>query len=271
MLDYGVRMAEGRFRGSARGIFSLASGSPRFDGRGISLGAWALSLGLLAWTTSALLPSLHRGSSLSTTAIALLPLGPCLLGLGLWLVRMRAAAAPYVLLCGYPVSLALSASGLEHDLALATFSPWILAFALLALAGYLTAASVLCARPESARSVDHRPLGEIPPVDLETRRQAIGRLTLAVVALGALALVSWGSWASPAHFREMWGRAAPEGAALTALGAGITGALALSLVGPGLRAERGPKQAKDQRLQRVLWLMLVAVSGLVVYALLRAR
>lgn len=253
-------MAEGRFHGSARGLRER-----------IPLNAWVLALGLLAWASAALLPSLHRGSSLSGTALALLPLGPLLLALGLWLARTRATAAPYVLLCGYPISLALSASRLDHDLALATFSPLILGFSLLSLASYLAVASVLCALPEVARSVDHKPLGEIPPVDLETRRQAIGKLTLTVVAAGALGLVSWGSWASPAHFREMWGRAAPEGASLTALGAGIAGALALSLVGPGLRAERGPKPIKEQRLHRVVWLVLVALSGLVVYGLLRGR
>ncbi|MFT3923582.1 MAG: hypothetical protein QM778_13710 [Myxococcales bacterium] len=237
----------------------------------IPLNAWVLALGLLAWATSALLPSLHRGSSLSGLALACLPLGPILLFSGLWLARERKAAAPYVLLCGYPVSLALSASRLDHDTALATFSPWILAFSLLALAGYLSLASALCALPEHARSVDHRPLGEIPPVDLETRKQAIGKLTLAVVAVGALLLVSWGSWATPAHFREMWGRAAPEGATLTALVSGIVGAMAVSLVGPALRAERGPKPVRDQRLQRVAWLLLVSLSGLVVYWLLRGR
>ncbi len=253
-------MAEGQFRGGARGLEE-----------GIPPGAWVLTLGLLAWATSSLLPSIHRGSSLSGAALALLPLGPALLGLGLWCARTRAAATPYVLLCAFPVSLALCASGLEHDLALATFSPWILGFALLSLASYLAVACTLCALPETLRSVEHRPLGEIPPVDLERRRQAIGRMTLGVVALGALGLVSWGAWGSPAHFREMWGRAAPEGATLTALSAGIAGAIALSLVGPGLRAERGPKPAKDQRLHRVAWLLLVAASGLVVYALLRIR
>jgi|GEM_PF-5977457 len=253
-------MSEGRLRAGAVGLRER-----------IPLNAWVLTLGLLAWATAALLPSLHRESSLSGFAIALLPLGPAALGCGIWLARERNSSAPYVLLCAYPVSLALSASRLDHDTALATFSPWILGFSVLSLAGYLSVASALCAVPETARSVDHRPLGEIPPVDLETRKQAIGKLTLGAVGLGALGLVCWGSWATPAHFREMWGRAAPEGATLTALVSGIVGALALSMVGPALRAERGPKPARDQRLQRVGWLLLVAASGLVVYALLRGR
>jgi hypothetical protein len=253
-------MAEGRFQGAAASL-----------SKNVPLRGWALSLGLLAWSVAALLPSVHRGTSLSTAALALLPVGPVLLVSGLWLCGLRSRLAPYALLALFPTSLALSASRLEHDTALATFSPWVLSFALLALSSYLAAASALCARPETMRSVEHRPLGEIPAVDLETRKQRLGRAALVGVALGAMGLVAWASWATPAHFREMWGRAAPEGATLTALCAGIVGALSLSLVGPGLRAERAPPIRREQRMRRVSWLLLVALSGVVVYAALRAR
>ena len=197
-------MAEGRFHGSARGL--------RRTGPAERLGPRPGSARL---GHSALLPSLHRGSSLSGAALALLPLGPVLLGAGLWSAvslarpsgrcdgRARALrAAPYFLLCGYPISLALSASRFDHDPALATFSPWVLAFRCWPWPA-TERSPASCARcPESARSVDHKPLGEFPPVDLETRRQSHRKGDAGGGRRGALGLVSWGSWASPAHFRE---------------------------------------------------------------------
>jgi hypothetical protein len=239
--------------------------------RNVPLRGWVLALGLLAWSFAALLPSMHRGTSLTNAAIALLPLGPALLGLGLWLAARRSSWSPYVLLAAFPSSLALSASRVDHDTALATFSPWVLGLTLVGLAGYLAASSALCAEPAGLRGVEHRPLGEIPAVDLETRKQRLGKAALGVVALGALGLVAGASWATPAHFREMWGRAAPEGATMTALAAGIVGALALSLVGPGLRAERAAQPPNEQRSRRVGWLLLVALSGLAVYAAVRSH
>jgi hypothetical protein len=237
----------------------------------IPLVLWVLSLGLLAWTSVALLPSVHRGASLPALAFVLLPLGPLVLGGGLWLSQVRSRFAPYVLLTAFPVSLALSISRFDHDTALATFSPGVLGFALLSLGAYLSAASALCAAPSSVRAVDHRPLGEVTPVDLEARKQTLGRSVLGVVCCGALALLVYGSWGTPAHFREHWDRAAPEGATLTALAAGIVGGLALSLVGPALRAERGPQRSTEQRVRRTVWLLLVALSGAVVYVALRTR
>lgn len=231
----------------------------------------ALALGLLSWCASVLLPSIHRASALSPQAFAWALLPPLTLGWGLWLARGRRAVAPYALLSAFPLSLAVCVSRFDHDTALATFSPHVLGFSLLSLAGYACAASSLCARPAAVRAVDHRPLGEVAPIDVERRKHVLGTLVLSAVAAGALLLVCWSSWATPAHYREQWGLAAPEGATLTALVAGIVGALSLSLVGPALRAERGQARPREQRKRRVTWLLLVAASGVVVYAVLRGR
>jgi hypothetical protein len=257
--------------------------------KGVPLDAWVLSWGVLTWAVTGLLPSLHREDLLSIGSLALLPAAPLVLALGLWFARFGARAeprtttqsgvhalrsarnAPYLLLAVYPTLLALSASQLDHDTAVATFPPWVLAIALLSLAAYLGSASALCALPAGVRNVDQRPLGEIAPIDLETRKQAVGKLVLGTVATGSLGLIAWASWATPAHLREVWGRAAPEGATLTALSAGVVGALALTMVGPGLRAERGPVPQNERRWRRVAWLLLVALSGVAVRVFMRSR
>jgi hypothetical protein len=232
---------------------------------------WVLSLGLLTWASAALLPSLYRRASLPLHAFSLLGLSPATLLLGLRLTRAQSSFAPYALLCAFPITLALSASRLDHDLALATYSPSVLMFSLLSLMGYLSAASTLSAEPPSSRSVDQRPLGEVSPVNLETRKQTLGKLVLGTVLCGGLVLVSLAGWGTPAQLRERWGRSAAEGATLTALVAGLVGALALSLVGPALRAQRGPVRTPGQRTGRVVWLLLVALSGAVVYLALKYR
>ncbi len=241
-------------------------------GKSIPLDAWVLALGLLTWSSAVLLPCLHRGNVLSLGLGLLLGLGPLCLGAGLFLSRRESRFAPYALLACFPLALALPMSRLDHDLSLATFSPGNLFFSLLSFGGFLAAASAQCARPRALRPVEHKPLGEIPPIDLETRKQRIGQLTLGVVFAAGLAIVAFGAWDTPAHFRETWGPAAAEGATLTSLAAGIVCALALSIVGPGLRAARGkPPVTPEQRTRKALWLFLVALSGLSAYWMLRAR
>ncbi len=240
--------------------------------KSIPLNAWVITLGLLTWSSAVLLPCLHRGNTSTPLTWLLLALGPLALGLGLFLSRSDSPLTPYALLTGFPMALALPVSRLDHDLALATFAPSNLYFSLLSFACFIAAASAFCARPRGFRPVEHRPLGEIPPVDLETRKQRLGQLTLGVVFIASLGMVALGAWETPAHFRETWGRAAPEGATLTALTAGIVGALALSLVGPGLRAARGQSQTTpEQQSRKALWLVLVAASGLAAYGAIRLR
>lgn len=225
--------------------------------------------GLFAWTVCVLLPVVHRAGNVPESALLLLPLAPLLLGAGLWLARARSRAAPYVLLTAFPIAIALCLSRFPHDVGLATFSPFPLICAMMSLAAYGAAAIALCSQPAAVRAVEHRPLGEVPPIDPETRRKNFGALVVAVVTLGSLWVTFSASWGTPARLREHWGRAAPEGATLSALGAGLTGALALAIVAPALRAERGPRQPPDERRRKLTWVILVAMSGGLVYGLLR--
>lgn len=228
----------------------------------------ALSGGF-AWLVCVLLPTLHRAASLRASAFYLLPVAPITLAIGVVLAQRKSPAAPYALLTAFPIALSLSLSRFDHDTALATFSPLSLAFALLSLAGYGAAAISQCSAPTSTRPVEHKPLGEVVPVEPETRKQTLGTLVLASVTLGALWLAIGGSWGTPAHFREQWGRAAAEGATFTALAAGVVGALAISLVAPALRADRSQKPGPEDAKRKLTWLGLVAFSGLVVYVLVR--
>jgi hypothetical protein len=233
--------------------------------------AQVAALGILAFCTCALLPSIHRASALPRHAFLLLLLPPATLGAGLLLAKTREKLATYLLLTGFPSALALSVSRLEHDLALTTFSPVVLGFAFLSLGGYAAAAVSLCSTPRASRRVEQRPLGEVTPIEPEARKQLLGVSVLATLLVGTTFVVMWATWASPSHYREQWGRAAPEGATLTALTAGLSGALMLALVGPALRASRGSAIAKIDRTRRLVWLFSVVASGGVVYGLLAAR
>jgi hypothetical protein len=233
-------------------------------------------LGLFCWVVTVLLPSIHRASSLRADAAALLGLAPLVLAAGLWLSRSHAGAAAYMLLGAFPTAIALSMSRFEHELALATYTPASLVFALASLAGYAASASQLSAAHEQRRQVDHKPLGEVPPVDPELRRQQVGALALGSVTVGAILVLTVSSWQPPSAYREYWGRAAPQGAVLTALVAGLLGCAVIALVAPGLRAERKSKtktktkrHGGKARLGRTLRSLLLALGLGALYVLAR--
>lgn len=228
------------------------------------------ALGALAFAACAFLPSIHRAALLPRSAFALLGLPPAVLACGLWLAPTRKREASYVLLTGFPITLALSISRFEHDVALTTFSPAVLGFAFLSLGAYAAAAVALCGAPRATRKVEQRPLGEVAPIAPEARKQVMGATVLATLLVGATFVTMWASWATPAQYREQWGRAAAEGATLTALVGGFSGCLMLALVGPALRAEKSAK-SRDERARRLTWLLTVAASGALVYVLLTVR
>ncbi|MDB4975045.1 MAG: hypothetical protein JWN48_3386 [Myxococcaceae bacterium] len=228
------------------------------------------ALGALTFCACALLPSIHRATLLPRSAFVLLSLPPLLLAAGLALARERRTAASYLLLTGFPMALAVSVSRLEHDVALTTFSPSILGFSFLSLGAYAASAVALCAAPLGTRKVEQRPLGEVAPIEPEARKQVVGAVVLWTLLIGTLFVTMWGSWASPSQYREQWGRAAAEGATLTALAGGFAGSLMLALVGPALRADRSTK-TRDERTRRLTWLLSVAASGGLVYAFLSLR
>jgi hypothetical protein len=228
-------------------------------------------LGLCCWAVSAALPSFHRATQLGPSAWALLALAPALLAAGLLVFRPLPRVAAYVLLCGFPVAIALSMSRFEHELALITFSPLSLLFSLLSLGAYAASASQLGASHEAERSVEHKPLGEVPPVDAEGRKQRAGLVTLTAVTLGGVISVFWGSWQNPTVYREHWGRAAASGAVTTALLAGLVSACAIAFVAPGLRAERKRGRREPSRMRKVVRPLLTALSFAALYLLARAR
>lgn len=229
------------------------------------------ALGALAFCTCALLPSIHRAATLPRHAFALLCLPPLLLAGGLLALPARLALATYLLLAAFPVSIALSTSRLDHDLALTTFSPAVLGFAMVSLCAYAACAVALCSTPRAMRKVEQRPLGEVSPIEPEARKQVLGALVLTTLLLGTSFVVLWSTWASPSRYREQWGRAAPEGATLTALTAGLAGTLLLALVGPALRASRSSASARDDRTRRIVWLFALALSGTLVYLLVALK
>ncbi len=228
------------------------------------------ALGALTYCASTLLPSIHRAAFLPRAAFALLVLPPLALAAGLALAPSHTKLGAYLLLTGFPITLALSMSRLDHDVALTTFSPAVLGFSVLGLGAYAASAVGLCAAARGTRRVEQRPLGEVAPIEPEARKQVLGAAVLWTVLIGTLFVTMWASWGSPAQYREQWGRAAPEGATLTALAGGVAGCLMLALVGPALRADRNAK-TRDERARRLTWLLSVAVSGGLVYALLAAR
>lgn len=228
-------------------------------------------LGLFCWAVTALLPTLYRIEQLPKYSLALLALPLVLLGLGMLLVSGYPRSSTYTLLSGFPVAIALSMSRLEHELSLSTYSPATLAFSLGSLAAYAASASQLGAAREPERGVEHKPLGEVAPVDPEGRRQKVGLWVLSLLTAGACAVVLWCSWQAPGDYREHWGRAASHGAVLTALLAGLLGCLAISFVAPGLRAKRKrTKREKSARYKNAARLVLTGLSFLVLYMLARS-
>lgn len=238
------------------------------------LRSYALVTGILTWAIVVLLPRLYRFAEASVTdwALALLPL-PLLL-LGLWLQGRagragKTGAAEMLLLAAVPLSIAVSLSRFEHGLALRTYSPILLVFSSLSLAAYGGFVSALCADQAPMRPTQVRPLGEVPEVDPQLRRRRIGLAVLGGFALAMLMMVPFATWASPADYREAWGASAPAGATLTALVAGLVGAVGVAgVVAPALRANRERPPSPSTVNKRVAWLATVAVSGMVVYAML---
>jgi hypothetical protein len=227
-------------------------------------------LGLCCWVVTGLLPAVHRAPQQNALSWALLALPPALLAVGLALFRRYPDFSVYVLLGGFPIALAISMSRLEHELALITYSPLSLAFSLLTLGAYVASASQMGALHEPERSVEHKPLGEVPPVDTERRRQRLGLLALSVVTLGAVMNVLFGSFQSPTDYREHWGRAAPSGAVLSALLAGLLGCLAIAFVAPALRAERKRGKRDTNRYRKVTRPLLAAGTLVVLYFIARS-
>jgi hypothetical protein len=71
------------------------------------------------------------------------------------------------------------------------------------------------------------------------------------------------------HYRAAFRDAAPEGAALTGIVAGVVASLAIVLLGPFLRAARATDPREQSRLLRLLPAVLWMASGATLYVLSR--
>jgi hypothetical protein len=226
-----------------------------------------VALAAATWFLGVLLPRLYRGVLLTPSGIPLSLLAPLVLIVGTLLFERRRRQSEGLLLAGFPAAVAAGMCGIEHDLAMATYSPWLMGVTVLCLGAYEAVALEAASRGVRHRHVEEKALGEVAPVEPERRKKRMGTVVLVCVVISALLTTVFGSFASPAHYRERWGDAAEAGALLTALVSGLVGAGALVVVAPGLRADRGEPQPEEVRRRRLIWLLVVAASGLSVYAL----
>ncbi len=227
------------------------------------------TLGMLSWALCAGLPYLYRAEPTRAFDVLALLLGPLCLGLGSYLSQREHRHAPILLLTAFPIVLSFAVSRVAHDQALSMFSPSTLLLMLLSLAAYGSTALQASYATSRLRTVEHKPLGEVAQVQPSMRRRQAATLALLVLTLGALCVLAFGSSGTPAHYREQWGQAASAGAVVAALAAGLVGCVMIAILAPGLRAERSETKAPPERAKRLSWLLLVAVSGLILYSLAR--
>ncbi len=228
-----------------------------------------VTLGMLSWALCAGLPWLYRSESTRLLDVLALLAAPSALFVGVVLSRREHPSAPFLLLTAYPVGLSFGVSRVPHDQALSMFSPSTLVLMMLSLGAYAGTALNAADSRTRLRTVEHKPLGEVAQVAPSLRRRHAATLVLLTLTFGALAVLAFGSSATPARYREQWGQAASAGAVVAALAAGIVGCAMLAILTPGLRAERSETKPPPERSKRVGWLFLVAASGLVLYGLVR--
>ena len=228
-----------------------------------------ITLGMLSWALCAAFPCLYRNDPMRFGDLCALLLGPLVLGAGSLLSRREHRAAPFVLLTGFPIALSLGISRIAHDEALSMFSPATLLLMIASFGAYASTALQASYATIRLRPVDHKPLGEVAQIAPSMRKRQAATLVLAILTVGALIVLAFGSSATPAHYREHWGTAAGAGAVVSALAAGIVGSAMLAIIAPGLRAERSEAKPPADRAKRLSWLMLVAVSGVILYVLAR--
>lgn len=228
-----------------------------------------ITLGMLSWALCAGLPWLYRAEPTHMLDLFALLLGPGILAAGSVLSRREHPASPFVLLSAFPIALSFGISRVAHDQALSMFSPITLMLMLLSLGAYASTALQASYTTTRLRPVEHKPLGEVAQVAPSMRRRQAATLVLCALTVGALSVLTFGSSATPAHYREQWGQAAHAGAVVAALAAGLVGCGMLAIVAPGLRAERSEIKAYPERKKRLSWLFLVALSGLILYAVVR--
>lgn len=254
------------------------SGDPRIapevpvprSGDGSRWGALRVGiLGLNAWTVALLIPTLHVG--VGTTLETLLAISPLIaLGLGVYWLDQRRAWARWALLGAVGPALCLAIALRDELVAREAFDPAGMLLAAVSLLAYLAAAAHALTRPRAPRESSVHPLRTKEPVAEPAPRRWLRRALLGTASMGALAIaVLAPAWAERSARVEAWGDAADDGAVLTAIVAAISAAVALgAVIGPGLRADRKPRDpAKDRR--RFALSLGVAIVGAIGWLVLR--
>ena len=225
-----------------------------------------LVLGLNALSVLAWLPLLLSDTSNGWSAVVvLIPALP--LGLGLaWLGRGH-AAAPWVLLLVFPVTLVGAVGAIDGLAGRSPHGPLGLLLGVLSLVAYGAVVARAVARTEPLRETEKKSLGSASPAEEDVQRTIARRVVLSAATLGALAIgVVAPALGNPTALAEAWGPAAAEAALLTAVfGCVIATTLMALFVAPMTRRSRKRPPTRAQVRLRVVLLLLLVVAGTFVY------
>jgi hypothetical protein len=228
------------------------------------------ALGLNAWLVVYLIPALHVGvGSLGMLLLAALPLG--LLVAGLASLGPRGALARWILLAGYPPSLAAVVAARPELATREAYDETAMLLAATSLLAYVASAAHGTSKTPAVKPVTTHPLEGKEPVVEPLPRRWLRRGLLTAAALGGLAVAVLAPALASRRARiDAWGEAADDGAVLTAVVASIVAAVAIgSIVGPGLRAERHRRSTSARSRRRLAAASLVAVASALAWLLLR--
>ena len=194
-----------------------------------------------------------------------LPL-PVLFAGAVSLDRSRALAG-WLLLGVYPTLLVAIVAATPQLVLQSAYSTVGLVIGAVSLVAFGAGAAYATTRPASLRPTSRRPLGSVAPIEEPTLRTLGRRLLLGAGVVGAvLVAIVAPALGGAESYGEVWGRAAPEAAVLTAVVGGALGAVTLAMfVGPTLRAPRGREPSRRQRDRRVVALLFSVALGLAFY------
>lgn len=234
--------------------------------RGTTDAARVVVLGLNAWAVLVVIPMLlAEPRSFAHVAWLLLPL-PALLAGALAMPRSRPLAS-WVLLGGFPTLLVAVVAAMPRLVLQSAYSTVGLLIGALSLVAFGAGAAYATARPEALRPTTRRPLGSVTPIDEPRERSRGRRLLVGAGVIGSMlvALVA-PAFGGVESYGEVWGRAAPEAAVLTAVVGGALATVTMAVfVGPTLRAERGRGLSRRQVNRRILALLVSVTLGVAFY------
>ena len=232
-----------------------------------------LILGINLWLVMTAIPATilqdWGGLGLSVATLAPLALGVVLLRDRAPFEGDRARFFATVCLLGLVPTAALTVvMRLDRSAAGASHPPLALGLGSASLLAYLAVTAAVLARPIERSDVRHRDMKALSETDDDGGRRWRRRLVLGVAGAGALTLALVAPYlGGRGALVRAWGDASDAAGTLAATVGGALGALVLgAFVGPGLR--RQPPPSLERRRWRVTLFVLVALSGVVVHALL---